>query len=140
MKRLMLVLGIAIIAMIGAVNPVYAQCKDVDSIIASNDSYLPITNSSIDPCDNWLTWDVWFHRNGEVSGSTVITFEIHGFSDVYENYDSGELGTNRDYHYSETVYVGLSTSERLYMGRTGNAAVHFTNIKGKANYFAKQEN
>jgi hypothetical protein len=139
MKQLLFVLGVAILATIGLAYPVYAQCKSADSIMASDDSYLPITNSSINPCDNWLTWDVWFHRNGELSGSTIITFEIHGFSDVYESYDSSELPNNHDYHYSDTKYVGLSSSERMYMGRSGNTSVHFTNIKGRAKFFAKQE-
>jgi hypothetical protein len=108
--------------------------------MASDDSYLPITNSSINPCDNWLTWDVWFHRNGELSGSTIITFEIHGFSDVYESYDSSELPNNHDYHYSDTKYVGLSSSgEDVY----GPLRKHFwcilRNIKGRAKFFAKQE-
>lgn len=138
MRPILYFLGIALIVIIASVNPLYAQCKSADSIMASDDSYLPITNSSIDPCDTWLTWQVWFTRNGQTGGSTIITFEIHGLSNVYKNFDSQYLDAG-DHYFNETKYVGNSTDEFLYMGRTGDSRVHFTNIKGKAKYFAKQE-
>ncbi len=114
----------------------YGQCKSADSIVAQNDNYLPIQNNSFDPCVTWLKWDVWFTRN-EVEGRTVITFEIHGHSDVYESYDSAEIPPG-DYHFGETKYIGSSNSERLYMGRSGDNEIRFINIKGKAAFFAIQ--
>lgn len=117
----------------------FGQCRSADSILAQDDSYLPIQNSNFDPCDSWLRWDVWFERNAAGGNNTRITFEIHGHSDVYEVYNSDNFNEG-DYHFSDTKYIGQSSSERLYMGRSGDSTVKFSNIKGKAAFFAGQEN
>jgi hypothetical protein len=133
-----LIIGIFLASvLLTAISPEsWAICKNVDSIMVADDSYLPVMSSEFDPCDTWLIWEVWFYRNQDYTGSTVITFEIHGNADVFKQWDSAETANGNRY-YSDTVYVGSSQSERLFMDRSGSSSVKFTNIKAKATFISK---
>jgi len=130
------IFGLILLFLLGSFDTIQAQCKSKEVLEADDDYHLN-ESSTFDPCDSWLRWDFYFDRNSEQTsaGDKVLVFEIHGQSDVHEEYQADEYEEG-SYHYYEVKHIGTSSEERMVISATQMQYIHFEDIEGVAAFYA----
>lgn len=138
MKGIIAIIGLLVILTlvpIMGLNDACAECQQKASCSAEDDTG-PSTlceSGSYDPCDSWMSWDVYFHRNGEWI-QTTTRFEVYG-SGWYRDYYA-LVWAEGNYHDYGSVYVGPSSDHNARIRRTYGTGGAFEDLTLAVTYYA----
>ncbi len=127
MRKIPLILiAIFLLIMSGNISA-FAQCKGGVTISANSDYDLDVTSGPYDPCYNYVSWAISFHRTTNTMGTETLQFRIAGTS-MNQYVSSLDFHEGGDYYLHNTQYVGPSTSHEMIIHAAGSSRGFFTNI------------